>query len=271
MLADAEFVYTAEKAPAESRWLIGGCRGIGIAHVLLGRPDEAIAALQEALMLTSRRPEVAHARILPLSYLAFAAGDSGQWSEARKWAQEAKTLVTEHRLDGMVTAAPVFTAKAMVLAHDGDLDRARPELAEALRLGHLVRVARWMNADMNLRWGSISLQLGDRAAARERADDARAALHGYPDPGLLPARLAQLDERIARAEAIHLTPAELQVAAFLPTHRSLREIAETISVSRATVKTHVAAIYAKLGAASRTEAVKRLAQLGIEPPRASRD
>jgi LuxR family transcriptional regulator, maltose regulon positive regulatory protein len=265
MLADAEFVYAAEKGPAESRWLIGGCRGIGIANVLLGRPDEAIPALREALMLTSRRPAVAHSRILPLSYLAFAAADMGNWSEARKWTQEARALVAEHHLDGMVTAAPVFTAKAMVLAHDGDFDRAKPEFAVALRLGHLVHGARWMNADMNLRWGNISVELGDRTAAREQADEARAALHGYPDPGTLPARLAQLDERIARAEDLHLTPAELQIAALLPAHRSLREIAEALSVSRATVKTHVAAIYAKLGVATRSEAVAQLAELRVKP------
>ena len=118
-------------------------------------------------------------------------------------------LVAERHLDEMTSVVPVFTAKAMVLAHDGDFDRAKPELAHAVRIGHVLRRARWIVADMNLRWGTISLQLGDRTAAREHADDARAALHGYPDPGTLPARLAQLDGRIARAEELHLTPAEL--------------------------------------------------------------
>ena len=265
MLADAEFVYAAEKEPAQTRWLIGGCRGIGIANILLGRPDEAITPLREALMLTSERPELAHSRILCLSYLAFAAADTGNWSEARKWTQEARALVAEHHLDRMVLAAPVFTAKAMVHAHDGNFDRVRSELDEALRLRHLVRGAQWINADMNIRWGNISVQLGDRTAARERADEARAALHRYPDPGTLPARLAQLDERITRAEELHLTSAELRIAAFLTAHRSLREIAEALSLSRATVKTHVAAIYAKLGVTTRSEAVEQLAQLRIEP------
>ena len=153
----------------------------------------------------------------------------------------------------------------MVLAHDGDLERAASELAEARRNGHVFRGARWINADINLRWGSISLDLGDRHAARERADDARAALHGYPDPGTLPTRLAQLDERIAHATDLRLTPAELRIAGFLPTYRSLREIAETLGLSRATVKSHVAAIYAKLGVATRSKAVEQMARLGVEP------
>jgi DNA-binding CsgD family transcriptional regulator len=143
--------------------------------------------------------------------------------------------------------------------------RGRRLARGARRNGHLFRGARWINADINLRGGSISLDLGDRNAARERADDARAALHGYPDPGTLPTRLAQLDERIAHATDLGLTPAEPRIAGFLPTHRSLREIAETLSLSRATVKTHVAAIYAKLGVATRSKAVERMAKLGIEP------
>jgi LuxR family transcriptional regulator, maltose regulon positive regulatory protein len=83
-------------------------------------------------------------------------------------------------------------------------------------------------------------------------------LHGYPDPGTLPARLAELDERIARAEELQLTRAQLQVAAYLATHRSLQEIAEALNLSRSTVKTHVAAIYDKLGVTTRSEAVERL-------------
>jgi LuxR family maltose regulon positive regulatory protein len=265
MLADAEFVYAAEKAPAQTRWLLGGCRAMGTANVLLGRPDKAIAALREALMLTDGHPELAYVRVFCLGYLAFAAADMRRWSMARKWARESMALVAKYDLGRSLQAAIGVTANAMVLAHDGDLVRAAPELADALGNGHFFRGARWINADVNLRWGSISLDLGDRIAARERADDARAALHGYPDPGTLPTRLAQLDERIAHATDLGLTPAELRIAAFLPTYRSLREIAETLSVSRATVKTHVAAIYAKLGVTTRSKAVQQMAKLGVDP------
>jgi LuxR family transcriptional regulator, maltose regulon positive regulatory protein len=270
MLADAEFVYAAEKEPAQTRWLVGGCRAIGTANVLLGRPGEAITALREGLMLTSGRPELVYVRVFCLSYLAFAAADMRRWSMARKWARESRALVAEYNLDRILQATVAFTANAMVRAHDGNFERAARELADARRTGHLLRGARWINADINLRWGNISLDLGDRNGARERADDARAALRGYPDPGTLPTRLAQLDERIAHATDLRLTPAELRVAAFLPTHRSLREIAETLRLSRATVKTQVAAIYAKLGVATRSEAVEQMAQADIEPPGATR-
>ena len=42
--------------------------------------------------------------------------------------------------------------------------------------------------------------------------------------------------------------------------RTLKQIAEHLYVSRATVKTHVASIYAKLGVTSRAEAVALLAE-----------
>ena len=67
------------------------------------------------------------------------------------------------------------------------------------------------------------------------------------------------------ATDLRLTPAELRIAGFLPTHRSLREIAETLGLSRATVKSHVEAIYAKLGVGTRLKAVEQIAQAGIEP------
>jgi DNA-binding CsgD family transcriptional regulator len=52
-----------------------------------------------------------------------------------------------------------------------------------------------------------------------------------------------------------LTDRERQVLGYLPSHLSTRQIATAIYVSPNTVKTHMKAIYRKMGAASRTEAV----------------
>ena len=114
---------------------------------------------------------------------------------------------------------------------------------------------------MNIRWGNIGLDLGDRPGAQEHAETARAALRGYPDPGRLPSRLAQLDERLA--VPAELTPAEMRILPFLPTHLSVKEVAERLDVSPATVKTHVSSVYAKLGAASRSDAVEKMQRLGL--------
>ena len=262
MLADAEFVYAAERE-RKTPWLSAGCRAIGTANVLLGRPDAAIAAFQEALMLYAARPEFAFSRVVCLGYLAFAAADTGAWSDARKWAKEAKALVVEHRLDHTLGAAIACTARATALVHDGDLDRAAHELAHARRVGHLARGTRWLHADLELRWGNLSLDLGERLVAHEHAVRARAILDGYPDPGTLSPRLDELDTRIGRAADLHLTPAELWILPFLPTHLTVEAIADRVGRSRSTVKTHVAQIYSKLGVSTRSEAVEKMEQLGL--------
>ncbi len=55
-----------------------------------------------------------------------------------------------------------------------------------------------------------------------------------------------------------MTPAEWRVLNYLSTHLTLAEIGERLNVSRATVKSHVAALYSKLDVGSRSEAVARL-------------
>ena len=60
-----------------------------------------------------------------------------------------------------------------------------------------------------------------------------------------------------------LTPAELRTLRFLPSHLSFREIAEQSFVSANTVKTQAQAIYRKLDATSRGEAVERARDRGL--------
>ena len=60
-----------------------------------------------------------------------------------------------------------------------------------------------------------------------------------------------------------LTIAELRVLRFLPSHRSFREIAEQLGVSANTVKSQAHAVYRKLGAGSRSEAVERASEAGL--------
>jgi LuxR family maltose regulon positive regulatory protein len=60
-----------------------------------------------------------------------------------------------------------------------------------------------------------------------------------------------------------LTTAELRVLSLLPTHLSFREIAGRLHVSANTVKTQAHAVYRKLDASSRTEAVARARDVGL--------
>ena len=65
------------------------------------------------------------------------------------------------------------------------------------------------------------------------------------------------------SETDGLTGRELAVLRLLPTELSLREIGRTLYVSHNTVKSHCRAIYRKLDAGSRGEAVERARELGL--------
>ena len=82
MLRDAEYVYAAEKRES-SRWLLSACRALGTANILLGRPQEALDAFGEALALCGSRPELAHIQLYCLSYMAFAATETGDRRHAQ--------------------------------------------------------------------------------------------------------------------------------------------------------------------------------------------
>ncbi len=63
-----------------------------------------------------------------------------------------------------------------------------------------------------------------------------------------------------------LTTAELRVLHYLPTNLSHEDIARRLYVSRNTVKSHASAIYRKLGAGSRSQAVDIARAAGLLPP-----
>ena len=60
-----------------------------------------------------------------------------------------------------------------------------------------------------------------------------------------------------------LTPRERDVLALLADGLRNRDIAARLGVSEHTVKFHLASIFGKLGAATRTEAVRKGLQLGL--------
>jgi len=70
-----------------------------------------------------------------------------------------------------------------------------------------------------------------------------------------------LDEEAPDVEP--LTPRERDVLALLAEGRSNKSIADALGISDQTVKFHVASITGKLGAANRTEAVRRAVRRGL--------
>lgn len=112
---------------------------------------------------------------------------------------------------------------------------------------------------------------GELAGARALVERARELVERFADPGVLPALLEQtegvLGSRPRRRVQVDapLTERELAVVRLLPTQLSTREIGRELYVSVATIRSHVQAIYRKLGVSSRAEAVTQARQLGLLP------
>ena len=125
--------------------------------------------------------------------------------------------------------------------------------------------------------------LSDRTAARRAwSAGARGLLHRDVTPARLAAALAAVAEGAvvlddAFADALlgrgdprgapiePLTPRELAVLRLLAEGHANKAIAARLEVSENTVKFHVNAIFGKLGAGSRTEAVTRATRMGLVP------
>jgi LuxR family maltose regulon positive regulatory protein len=261
MLRDGEFVIASERSP-QTRWLLGGYRAVGIANVLLGRSLAARTALEQALAL-SEAPAQVYVRAYSFGWLALACADLGDWDAAARSALQGRRLVDAHGFDHVLFAISTYVAMAVCKLHAGAARRAAEELTEVARLFPMAVAFPWLAADVAIRCGEAHLGVGDRAQALAYLDSARESLARYPDAGTLPQRLERLERKLDEVGELSLTSAEQRLLPFLPTHLSLREIADRTGHSRATIKTQVASIYAKLGVEGRSEAVERLESLGL--------
>lgn len=78
-------------------------------------------------------------------------------------------------------------------------------------------------------------------------------------------RPAPFDGNPKARQSLGLSAREMTVLEELAAGHSNKEIAQRLSVSPNTVKSHVAQVYEKLGARRRTEAINRARELGILP------
>jgi len=103
-----------------------------------------------------------------------------------------------------------------------------------------------------------ALAMFERLGARPDADRVRGLLHAAGVRGLPRGQRAS-----TRANPHDLTVREIEVLQLLCTGLKNSEIAARLSRSVRTVDHHLAAVFAKLGAATRTEAVAKAAAIGI--------
>lgn len=235
---------------------------------MLGELQLARERLEEAAKLAWILHPAQHAHCL--AQLALIAIEEGNLSEAAYRVDGAMRLVEMYSLGERPLIAVVYAAAALSYARRGETGEAREAFKHGLwLLEKLVGIGPSMIADTALTLARAGLVLGEVATARMLVRETGRLLAKQPDTGVLPDMLRDI-EKMTDASAVPvgltatpLTPAEMRVLRYLPTHLSFKAIADELIVSRNTVKTHAIAVYRKLGVTSRARAVARARDLGV--------
>jgi predicted ATPase/DNA-binding CsgD family transcriptional regulator len=267
--------------------------------IALGDGDAAQASQNFGLVVARARPTVAPFTSLPLAFLAQAQLGLGARGDAEASLDEATPLAREGALTWIL--GRVVRVRAELRARQGELHEAESLALEALNLGHaagdqlglvdaLELMARlaveqgrareavriWSAADS--RRTELGYRLVVERAAREAALTAAKEALGQDDFVTAWAEGAKLSVAEALAYASRgrgdrrrpstgwasLTPSELEVVRLVGEHLSNPAIAARLFVSRATVKTHLVHIFAKLDIDSRSELAAEAVKRGLQ-------
>jgi LuxR family maltose regulon positive regulatory protein len=241
----------------------------GISYLLESDTARSEPMLARALDLAT------HSGSLPLAGLILAeqccaAAERNDWSEITMLAKRAATIVEDGNFGDYWTSALVYAWASRAASHDGDIARARFYLGRASRLRPLLTYALpVVSVQALLEMARSYITLGDPEGAAAILAQIRGILQQRPDLGVLDALAGQLQTTLATTKApavgaSSLTAAELRLLPLLSTHLSYAEIGDRLHVSKNTVKTQVYSAFRKLGVSSRSQAVVRARDLGLD-------
>jgi LuxR family transcriptional regulator, maltose regulon positive regulatory protein len=237
----------------------------GVALHLQGHTDRARLRLEEG----ARRGAVLAPtiQVLCLSQLALIAVEEDDWHAAEILAVQARAQLERTGIDGYPVMSIGLAVSALVAAHTGQLERAASDLRRGLKLmDQLEEFGLWYVIEARVVLARTAVRLDDAPLASRLLGEARRLLRQLPDAPMLGKWIegtAEAVETISASGVTDLTPAELRVLQYMPTHLSFSEIAAAIVVSANTVKTQAQGVYRKLGVSSRREAVEEARKLGL--------
>ncbi len=256
-------------------WRAFACWGLGGDRVRLGD----LAAARDDFEAGAFEAELVGAHVLEANLRASVAAVAdlqGDTAAVVEFTTTAEHLLRVHRTAHVPTTGIVAAMSSLVAARREHRDAAQESLERARRhLAGFVGVAPHVNILANIAMAKVCLLGDDAAGARTHLSlvDRHVAM-GSP-AGALEAALEPLRATVGAASDLlldrtwALTDAEMRVLKFLPTNLSLGDIAGRLYISRNTVKSHVAAIYRKMGTASRGDAVERARASGLLAPDSS--
>jgi LuxR family maltose regulon positive regulatory protein len=246
-----------------SRWYPLALTALGYSMYLSGEPT-AHQLLRRPLRHEMPDPAI---RLTVLFGATLAAVERGEQHRAREHATAARQLAEG---TGLGRVAPQVSlahiAAGLAYAGDGQLPEARREFERALKARRpWTGLSPWPTLDTLLRLALVLLELGDGTGATALLDEAGEILDALPEGAEAQrARLESLRHRLSRPTGLagSLTHQERAVLYLLPSTLSVREIGRELHISRNTVKSHLRAIYSKLGVSTRDDAVARGHELG---------
>ena len=241
---------------------------LAFARITSGDQGGACSALDDAV--AAGRPARNGLTYCILGHRALVAVDQQDWTAATAFADEARSIGVARQVEGYIASVPARIAEIRIAIHRGEMGPARQQLARAVTLRPVMTAEAPAIAIVSLLGlARAHLAVGDPAGARALLAQAGSVIRLRPDLGVLPAEAAALRAVIASLPptlaggASTLTAAELRVLALLPYYLSFKEIGQRLGVKATTVKTHALAIYGKLGASTRSEAVDLAVDAGL--------
>jgi LuxR family maltose regulon positive regulatory protein len=257
-------------APA-SPWLADATMVKGIANALLGSTEAARTDLRAAVDL-ARAVGTTDVEFTAQAELALLEARKGAWLDATRHADAARNVATQGRLDHYVLAALVHVAAARVALFRHQHVEARAAMKRAHRLRPLLdHSLPWLTVQVGIELARAHLLLGEVDAARTILADTSPVLKRRPGLGLLVGEMEEMRRRVAAtagpgAWAVNLTAAELRLLPYLATYLTFPEIASRLFITSHTVRSEAKAIYRKLDATSRAEAIERAVAVGLLEP-----
>jgi LuxR family maltose regulon positive regulatory protein len=170
-------------------------------------------------------------------------------------------------IDGYPVMTLGVATSSLVCTHAGQPERAAGDLRRALKLlDQLQEFAPWYVIEARVVLARTAVRLDDAPLASRLLEEATRLLRQAPDAVVLGEWIEDAQtavETVSASGVMDLTPAELRLLQYMPTHLSFSEIAQAIFVSANTVKTQAQGVYRKLGVSSRRGAVDEARRVGL--------
>lgn len=259
-------IRAGEQHAPDSPWRSISCFYAGTAYQLSGDSLRAREWLEQGARGGAANGPLV--QVFCLTQLALLHLDQNDLESALRIVGQAREQLVRFHLDVYPVMAFVFAASSLTRSREGRIEEAVADRRRAMELlERLAGFPDWYLAETRIMLARASMNLDDAGRAKSLLDEAAVFAARVDDaPTLarwLSESLAWASSTASRDTRSELTPAELRTLQFLPSHLSFREIAERSFVSPNTVKTQAQAIYRKLDASSRAEAINRAQEVGL--------